>query len=85
MTHKSRSGFHSWVFTVRICPYVLICIFKYCRQKRMQLFAIPLMNFQCEEASLKSTLKKGEKKLFAFVLSILSKMSEFSVRLDSHF
>lgn len=53
----------------------------------MQLFAIPLMNFQCEEASLKSTLKKkkGEKKLFAFVLSILSKMSEFSVRLDNHF
>lgn len=40
----------------------------------MQLFAIPLMNFQCEEASLKSTLKKkGEKNLFAFVLSFYIK------------
>lgn len=28
----------------------------------MQLFAVPLMNFQCEEASLKSTLIKKEKK-----------------------
>lgn len=27
-----------------------------------QHFPIPLMNFQCEEASLKSTLKRREKK-----------------------
>lgn len=66
MTHKSRSGSYSWVFTVKICPYVLICTFKYCRQNCMQLFAVPLMNFQCEEASLKSTLKKKEKKFVCF-------------------
>lgn len=44
--------------------FVFLCILE---KSSMQLFPIPLMNFQYEEASLKSTLKKKERKKGIFV------------------